>query len=225
MTRTLALSLGGAVVVASGLGLWLDRGRRGGWLEMFALLTIVPLAAIAVTPLQLGPAWAALVPALVIALLLRARDDLLHSECALKLLWVMAPALALSGAGLVLLTTETGTSYAAEQWGVLAYQLDPRMLWTTALALSLLCGIVLLGGAPFHFWPADLVQGVRPWLAAPSLAALEIAGAAWLASRLHGIEALPDAARIADTLVGSAAGVGRTAFWRSALDARRNHRE
>ena len=79
------------------------------------------------------------------------------------------------------------------------------MLWTTSLSLSLLLGFVLLGGAPFHFWTADVTQGVRPWLAALAVSALQASGGAWLAWRLEGVEALPDASKIAGSLLGLAA--------------------
>jgi hypothetical protein len=72
-------------------------------------------------------------------------------ECALKMLWVMGASLAL--------------------------ELAPPALWTAALPLSLLAGLVMLGGAPFHFWPADLFQGARPWFAPLAVAALQSLGA------------------------------------------------
>src|SRR5206468_11203202 len=108
----------GILVLVSGLGLWLDRGRRGGAIELVALVIAAPLAMLVVAP-GLSPVWAALAPALVIGLLLRARDDLLHRECAIKLLWVLGPAFALSCAGIALLTIATGTTVPAEQWAVI----------------------------------------------------------------------------------------------------------
>src|SRR4030065_472856 len=124
--------------------------------------------------------WAALAGGLAVALLARDRDDLLHSECALKLGWVMVPALALSWAGLELLTLATGTPVVLEQWAVLDLGLDPPFLWSTALPLSLITGLVLLGAAPFHFWVADAVHGSRPWFAPLAVVALQLAGGGWI---------------------------------------------
>lgn len=207
MTPQLAGACAASLLVVSGLGLWLDRGRRGGWLEMATLLPMLPLVALVTGVWTPGPAAIALVAALVVALLSRSRDDVLHSECALKLMWVLGPALAVSFAGVALLTVATATSVIHEQWGVLAVPLEPAMLWTTSLSLSMLLGFVLLGGAPFHFWAADVMQGARPWFAALAVSALQTCGAAWFAWRLDGIAALPDAARIADTLLAMGAGV------------------
>src|SRR5205085_2461675 len=83
----------------------------------------------------------------------------------IKLLWVLGAALALSGAGVMLLAVATGTREPLEQWAVLSLAVDPEFLWRTALPLSLLLGVVLVGGAPFHFWAADLLQGAPAWLA------------------------------------------------------------
>jgi len=196
-----------ALIAISALGLWLERGRRGGLLEMAALLPMLPLIALvtgAWTPTSMG---IALVTALVVAMLARSRDDVLPSECALKLMWVLGPAMAVSFAGIALLAVSTGTSVIEEQWGVLAVPLEPAMLWTTALSLSLMLGFVLLGGAPFHFWAADLMQGTRAWVATLAVSGLQTCGAVWLEGRLQGIQALPDAARIADTLLALGAGV------------------
>jgi len=190
----------------SALGLWLDRGRRGGPLELLALLPLVPLITLVTGAWTPTPITAALVAGLVIATLSRARDDVLNSECALKLLWVLGPALALSIAGVALLAVTTATSLVPEQWGVLAMQLEPRLLWATSLSLSLLCGFVLLGGAPFHFWAADVTQGARPWVSGLAVSALQACGAAWLQWRLAGVSTLPDAARGAETLLGVGAG-------------------
>ncbi|HEY6867490.1 MAG TPA: hypothetical protein VI792_09540, partial [Candidatus Eisenbacteria bacterium] len=110
-----------------------------------------PLAAIAATPARATFVLVPLAIALAVAMLARNRRDLLHSECGIKLLWVLGPALALSWAGMELLTLATGTSVIAEQWAVLQLGLEPRFLWSTALPLSLLAGVVLLGAAPFHF--------------------------------------------------------------------------
>jgi len=71
-------------------------GRRGRGLAS-ALPPLVVLAALAGT-IALAPraglSWPALSVGLVVAALARNRDDLLHSECALKLLWVMGGAIA-----------------------------------------------------------------------------------------------------------------------------------
>ena len=150
-------------------------------------------------------AWPALAIGLVVALLSRPREDLLHSECAIKLLWVMGGALALSWAGLELLAFNSGTAEVLEQWSVLQMGLDPPFLWRTALPLSLLVGVVLLGGAPFHFWAADLFQGGRPWLAPLAVAALQVSGAGWLIRRLEGIERFSEASRLIESLLGIAA--------------------
>ena len=91
--------------------------------------------------------------------------------------------------------------------GGAALGLDRRRLWSTALPLSLLAGLVLLGGAPFHFWAADVFQGARPWLAPLAVAALQVAGAAWLARRLDGIELRCPEARAAERLLAVAAGI------------------
>src|SRR5439155_13146866 len=123
---------------------------------------------------------------------------------AIKLLWVMGTAIALSWAGNELLVLATGSPVTREQWAVLELGLDPRFLWSTALSLSLLTGIVLLGGAPFHFWAADLFQGVRPWLAPLAVAALQVSGARWLLTRLQGIAAFPAGERAMSSLLGIA---------------------
>jgi len=197
--------------LASLLGLWLDRGRHGGPLELLALLRLVPLAALVAGLWTATPVTAVLVAALVIAMLSRARDDVLHSECALKLLWVLGPAFALSMTGVALLALSTATSVVPEQWGVLSYELDPRLLWTISLSLSLLCGFVLVGGAPFHFWAADLMQGSRPWMSALAVSALQVCGVAWLTWRLDDVAALPEGARVAETLLGVGASVALAA--------------
>jgi NADH:ubiquinone oxidoreductase subunit 2 (subunit N) len=174
---------------------------------MVALLPLLPLVALVTGLWAPPPAAAALVAALAIALLTRSRDDVLHSECALKLMWVLGPALAVSFAGVALLAIATGTSVLGEQWAVLAVPLEPTMLWQTSLSMSLLLGFVLLGGAPFHFWAADVMQGARPWVSALAVSALQVSGGAWLAWRLDGVEALPEAANITGSLLGLGAGV------------------
>ena len=169
--------------------------RRGGIFELAALAVLVPLAGLIAAQPEARLERIALVIGLAVATLARNRESLFQSECALKLLWVMGGALAFSCAGLELLILATGTSEPTEQWAVLEMGLDPRFLWSTALPLSLLIGLVLLGGAPFHFWAADLFQGTRPWLAPLIVAALQVSGGIWVAQRLSGIESFPPAAR------------------------------
>lgn len=159
-------------------------------------LFLSPLALAIALPGVLTPLRIALLAALALALLARDREDVLQSECALKLTWVLAAAFALSWAGEALLTLAAGTATAAEQWPALALQLDPYGLWSAALSMTLIAGIVLLGGAPFHFWLADVAQGTRASLAPLVSVALQVAGAALLVQRLHGIEAFADAAAL-----------------------------
>lgn len=187
----------------------LDRRREGEGLPSAALvwMALLPLALVTAAPTDVGPARGALVAALAVALLARDREDLAQSECALKLTWVFGAALALSWAGDSLLAIAAGTSVPAEQWSVLALRLDPYGLWAGALALSLLAGAVLLGGAPFHFWLADVVHGARLHLAPLVVAAPQAAGAAWIARRLSGIEDFPGGAAFASGLIALAAAV------------------
>lgn len=185
----------------AGLLLALGIRREGALQAMAPLVALAPLAFMLVA-VERGPlVWIALATALVIALLARNLSDPLHSECALKMLWVMGPALALSAAGVELLTLATGTSFVGEQWAVLALGLDRPFLWSSALPLSLLIGIVLLGGAPFHFWVADVMQGARPWLAPLAVASLQTLGARWLRLRTEGIEAFIPGASIVHGLL------------------------
>src|SRR5262245_21744834 len=122
------LSAGGALGLMLAGVVWLGTERRG-WLAVVPLVVLAALAvAITQAPLT-GAGWAPLVTALVAATLARDRRDPLHAECALKLLWVMGPALALSWAGLSLLTLTTGTQVAIEQWAVLQLGLGPAFLW------------------------------------------------------------------------------------------------
>jgi NADH:ubiquinone oxidoreductase subunit 2 (subunit N) len=69
-------------------------------------------------------------------------------------------------------------------------------------------GLVLLGGAPFHFWASDLFQGARPWIPPIAVVSLQLAGAGWLERRIAGIERFPDAASAAESLLGAAALAG-----------------
>jgi NADH-quinone oxidoreductase subunit N len=192
-------------LVCAGL-LLLQEGRRGTRLQaMTPLVALLPLGLVLIAAAGVQIAWAALVTGLVIALLARDVNDPLHSECALKMMWVMLPALALSWAGLELLTLATGTAYVQEQWAVLQLGLDRPFLWSTALPLSLLVGLVLLGGAPFHFWVADVTQGAKPWLGPLAVASLQAIGARWLRVRTEGIEAFPAGAALAQGLLEIAA--------------------
>lgn len=182
------------------------RGRGEGLTSaVVAWISLLPLALVIGAPMSVGPARGALVAALAVALLARDRADLAQSECALKLTWVFGAALALSWTGDSLLAIAAGTSVPAEQWRVLSLDLDPYGLWTGALALSLLAGAVLLGGAPFHFWLADVFHGARPHLAPLVVAAPQAAGAAWLVRRLAGIEDFRAGASFASGLLTLAA--------------------
>ncbi len=192
-------------LVCAALLLSQEHGRRVSIFDLFPLIALLPLAAVVGAAPHSELAWPALAVAIVVALLARANEDLLQSECAIKLLWVMGGALALGWAGIELLSFSTGTSEVVEQWSVLEMGLDPPYLWRTALPLTLLVGGVLLGGAPFHFWAADLFQGARPWLAPLSVAALQVSGAGWLMRRLEGIESSYGASHLTKTLLGIAA--------------------
>ncbi len=215
----LLLALLGAALV-----LFLHR-RDDGWVyALVPLVMLLPLAATVLGTVGGDPSWSALMVGLTVAILSRDRDDLLQSECALKLLWVMGAAIALSWAGSALLTVATGTSRGFEQWSVLAMGIEPRDLWAVALPLSLLAGMVLLGGAPFHFWVADLFQGARPWITPIAVAALQACGAAWLVHGLEGVAALPDSAAVARGLLGAAAVIAFLAGAATLLVQRRPER-
>jgi NADH-quinone oxidoreductase subunit N len=196
-------------LVAAGFLLTRDRVRRSTWYALVPLAVLTPLAVIVALAGHVSPSWAAIAACLIAALLSRAREDAFHTECALKLLWVLGGSLALSWAGIELLVLATGTGDVSEQWGVLRLGLDPPQLWSASLSLSLVAGIVLLGAAPFHFWAADLFQGARTWLAPLAVAALQVCGTGWLLGRLSGIAACPEAARLTSYLLGIA---GATAF-------------
>ena len=142
------------------------------------LLALGPLAASLLAPHGASAASVLLALALALALLLRDPGDTYASEAALKLAWVCGAALALSVAGELLLALSAGTARASEQGPALSLALDPYALWGVALVLSLLVGIVLLAGAPFHFWAADLAQGAPLHVAPLLLAALPATGAA-----------------------------------------------
>jgi NADH:ubiquinone oxidoreductase subunit 2 (subunit N) len=191
-----ACALGMAVLLAAGGGVRATAGR----------LVVPVLGAVTLAGLVALPAWAApLVVALVAAALARRGTDPLPGECALKLVWVLGGAFALGAVGAALLALGTGTTAPAEQWGVLRLGLTQRMVWTVALPLVLLTGVVLLGGAPFHFWVADLFQGLPAASAPLAVAALQALGATWLARHLAGIEAFAEGADLAGTLLRTAA--------------------
>jgi NADH-quinone oxidoreductase subunit N len=183
-----------------------DRPATYGAAGLAARLAVPALAALVLAWLAVVPAWfAPLVAALIAAALARRGDDPLPAECALKLTWVLGGAFVLGAVGLALLALATGTTAPVEQWGVLRLGLSQRMVWTVALPLVLLTGVVLLGGAPFHFWVADLFQGV-PVVAAPlAAAALQALGALWLVRHLAGLGAFPEGAELVGTLLRTAA--------------------
>ena len=85
-----------------------------------------------------------------------------QAECALKLTWVLGAAFALTWAGESLLALRLGQrawrASSGRRWRCSSTR---TRCGAPALALSLLAGVVLLGGAPFHFWPGDLFQGAR----------------------------------------------------------------
>lgn len=171
-----------------------------------ARLLVPALGAVVLARIGVLPAWLApLVAAFFAAALARRDADPLPGECALKLTWVLGGAFVLGATGLALLALTTGTAAPVEQWSVLRLGLTQRMVWTVALPLVLLSGVVLLGGAPFHFWVADLFQGVSAATAPLAVAALQALGAVWLVRCLAGIEAFPDGAALAGTLLRTAA--------------------
>jgi NADH:ubiquinone oxidoreductase subunit 2 (subunit N) len=194
LAPALAMAAAGMLVVRE------FRDRRDVF-ELLVLFVVAPLAALATLADVTHPAAGVVVAGVSIALLSRHHDSALHSECALKLLWVLGAALALSWIGELLLALATGTAVISEQWAVLELGLDPSFLWATALPLSLLAGFVFLGGAPFHFWPSDVLHGVRPWLAPFVVVALQVGGAGWLARRLAGIGSFTPAAELVSQLI------------------------
>lgn len=178
------------------------------WVDAaLATIMLLPLAILVAWPAVLTPARAAVAAGLSVALLAHDPRDLPQTEVALKLLWVLMAAFALSWAGDALLALASGTVRPREQWPALALALDPYSLWSAALSLSLLAGLVLLGGAPFHFWPGDLFHGARAHLAPFVATTLQIAGAAWLLYHLQGIAAFPGAAALVRSLLTLAASV------------------
>ncbi len=169
------------------------------------LLALVPCALVLARLDAAGWIMAPLVAALTIAALARERPDPLPGECALKLVWVLGGAFALTAVGLALLALATGVTAPREQWSVLQLGLSQRIVWAVALPLVLLAGVVLLGGAPFHFWVADLFQGASAALVPLAVATLQGLGAMWLVRCLAGIEAFADGAALAGTLLRTAA--------------------
>jgi hypothetical protein len=165
------------------------------------LLVLVPCALVLARLDAAGWILAPLVATLVAAALARERPDPLPGECALKLVWVLGGAFALTAVGLALLALATGVTAPPEQWSVLQLGLSQRMVWVVALPLALLAGVVLLGGAPFHFWVADLFQGAPAALAPLAVAALQGLGAMWLVQRLAGLEGFGDGAALAGALL------------------------
>ena len=194
----IALALAAALLVALG-------GRRRGTAGAGPLALPV-LCALALAFLGAMPAWAAPLAAGLVAVALAGRGhDPLPGECALKLTWVLGGAFVLGATGLALLALATGTTVQAEQWGVLRLGLSQRMVWTVALPLVLLAGVVALGGAPFHFWVADLFQGASAAQAPLAVSALQALGAVWLLRQLAGLEAFPEGAALAGALLRTAA--------------------
>jgi NADH-quinone oxidoreductase subunit N len=169
------------------------------------LLVLVPCALVLARIDSAGWALAPLVAALAVAVLAREGPDPLPGECALKLTWVLGGAFALSAVGLALLALATGVTAPPEQWSVLQLGLSQRMVWAVALPLVLLAGVVLLGGAPFHFWVGDVFQGASAALAPLVVAALQGLGAMWLVLRLAGLEGFGDGAVLAGALLRTAA--------------------
>lgn len=211
-----ALVLGAAVLsMAAALLLRLAHTPRRGVLASLATLlpwaALAPLAWWVTQPQGATLARAALTAALAVALLARDREDRRQSEAALKLAWVMGVAFALTWAGESLLALAAGTAVSAEQWPALALQLDTYALWGAALALTLLVGIVLLGGAPFHFWLADVLHGAPAYAAPLVVAALQSAGAALLGARMVGIADFHAGHALAQSLLTMAATIALVA--------------
>lgn len=204
----LAARPGAAATLALGMAvvLLVRERRRDPGTPTLAALVALPVLAFAVGWAQdVGVARPALVTGIVVAALARDARDRFASELGVKLLWLVGAALALSWAGMALLAVFTGTGEPHEQWAVLSLGLESRVSWGAAISLSLLAGMVLLGGAPFHFWIADLQQGGRPWLAALATVALQATGAAWLIERLRGLDTFAAGALATEGLLRVAA--------------------
>ncbi len=199
--------------------------RSRAWVTMVAgLLVLGPCAAVLARGGAPAAALAPLVGGLVVAALARDDRDPLPGECALKLLWLLGGALALSAVGSALLTLGTGVTAPPEQWNVLQLGLVQRTLWSVALPLALLAGVVLLGGAPFHFWVADLFQGASAALAPLAVAALQLTGAVWLTERLAGIETFGEGARLTAAVLRTVAAAALLAGAGTILAQRRPER-
>ena len=202
------LALAAALAGLSGaLILPLEPRHGGGYSIAGRAFMLAPLV-LTFSSVFASPALAALTVALAIALLARRAHDAFHTECALKVLWVAGAALALSAAGCALMSALTSTTAPREQWAVLGLELEPSTLWRTALPLTLIVGLVLLGAAPFHFWPSDVLQGAFPALAPLAVVALQVAGAGWLSWRLDGVQACPAAAEQSAHVLESVASIG-----------------
>jgi NADH:ubiquinone oxidoreductase subunit 2 (subunit N) len=182
-----------------------ERRQRPLSVSLGLLLALVPCALVLVQLDAAGWALAPLVAAVVVGALARERPDPLPGECALKLVWVLGCAFALTAVGLALLALATGVTAPLEQWSVLQLGLSPRTVWAVALPLALLAGVVLLGGAPFHFWVADLFQGAPVALTPLAVATLQGLGAMWIVRRIAGLEAFAAGAALAGTLLRTAA--------------------
>jgi len=213
------------LALAAALAL-LFAGRRGAAARgmIGAVLVLVPCAASVAGLVPMGWLAAPLVAALVVAALAREAADPLPGECALKLLWVLGGALALSAVGAALIALATGVASVPEQWAVLRLGLSPSLVWKIAVPLGLLAGIVLLGGAPFHFWVADVFQGVPAAVAPLAVAAMQAAGGAWLVSRLAGVEGFPEGADLAGVVLRTAAAAALLAGAGTILSQRRPER-
>ena len=83
-------------------------------------LTLVPLAVGIAWPSVFTPARAALAAGLSVALLAHDPRDLPQTEVALKIMWVLLAAFALSWSGEALLALASGSARAREQWPALA---------------------------------------------------------------------------------------------------------
>jgi NADH:ubiquinone oxidoreductase subunit 2 (subunit N) len=202
------LPLAAALAGISGALLLPLEPRHGGVVSIAGrAVMLIPLVLL-FSGVFASPSLAAMAVALSIALLARPGDDAFHTECALKVLWVAGAALALSAAGCMLMAGLTSTTAPREQWAVLGLELGPSTLWRTALPLTLIAGLVLLGAAPFHFWPSDVLQGASPALAPLAVVALQVAGAGWLSWRLDGIHACPAAAEQSAHVLESVGAIG-----------------
>ena len=186
-----------ALALAAALLLLLsERRRRAASASIGLALVLVPCALLLARLEWAGWAAAPLVVALVAAALARERPDPLP----------------------------TGVTAPAEQWSVLQLCLSQRMVWVVALPLVLLAGVVSLGGAPFHFWVADLFQGAPAALAPLAVATLQGLGAVWLVERLEGLEVFGEGGVLAGALLRTAAAAALLAGAGTLLSQRRPER-